>query len=198
MDITEEKRRLRRRLAQPRRNVDPALARAAGSAVADHLAAAPEFVSASSLVLYWALPDEVPTLALFERFRQSGKPVLLPRVVGPGLEFALVHDPGDLKRGRFGVLAPSPASPARRPDEAALVCVPGVAFDREGNRLGRGAGYYDRTFPPRTRAPRLFGIAYAFQLVERVPHGPGDRRMDAVVTEQGIVRCGSGRGMDEG
>jgi 5-formyltetrahydrofolate cyclo-ligase len=67
------------------------------------------------------------------------------------------------------------------------VVVPGIAFDEAGHRLGRGRGYYDRTFPPEAiSAPWLFGFARDFQVVDHVPHGARDRRMDAVVTERGV------------
>ncbi len=67
--------------------------------------------------------------------------------------------------------------------------VPGVAFDRSGHRLGRGAGYWDRTIPaPRPGGPVVVGVGFAWQLIEEVPHGLGDRRMDAVLTEAGWHR----------
>jgi 5-formyltetrahydrofolate cyclo-ligase len=70
-----------------------------------------------------------------------------------------------------------------------VVIVPGLAFDAAGRRLGRGAGHYDRAFPAgRQGAPLLVGVGYAFQLVDEVPAGPHDRRMDVVVTEEREVR----------
>jgi 5-formyltetrahydrofolate cyclo-ligase len=67
------------------------------------------------------------------------------------------------------------------------VLVPGVAFDRAGGRLGRGAGYYDRAFPVSApSAPLLIGVAYEIQRVDRLPLVETDRRMDAVVTERAL------------
>jgi 5-formyltetrahydrofolate cyclo-ligase len=74
--------------------------------------------------------------------------------------------------------------------EGDLVLVPGVAFDRAGHRLGRGGGFYDRAFPAGApRAPFLMGVAYEIQLVDVVPHGEGDRCMQAVVTERALYRA---------
>lgn len=96
-----------------------------------------------------------------------------------------------LRRGRFGVLEP-PAGAVVRPQAGDVVVVPGVAFDRDGGRLGRGRGYYDRAFPVGAEeAPRLVGFAYSVQLVERVPCDSRDRRMDAIVTEDGVHRVTS-------
>jgi 5-formyltetrahydrofolate cyclo-ligase len=75
------------------------------------------------------------------------------------------------------------------------VLVPGVAFDRAGNRLGRGQGLYDRAFPASApRPPLLIGVAYQIQLVEAVPYTEADRRMDAVVTELGLHWAGRSTG----
>ena len=77
--------------------------------------------------------------------------------------------------------------PTIRPGPGDVVIAPGVAFDAEGWRLGWGGGHYDRAFPPEAaEAPLLFGLAFELQVVESVPHGSRDRRMDAIVTERGI------------
>ena len=67
--------------------------------------------------------------------------------------------------------------------------LPGLAFDCRGGRLGRGGGYFDRAFPPGTDAPRLIGVGYAFQVIQRVPSHSRDRYVDAIVTEQGLRWC---------
>jgi 5-formyltetrahydrofolate cyclo-ligase len=94
-----------------------------------------------------------------------------------------------LRPGAYGVLEP-PADSAAIPLGAGdLVLVPGVAFDAAGYRLGRGKGYYDRSFArPRGGAehPLLLGVGYEFQVVAVVPHGVRDRRLDAVVTERAV------------
>jgi len=68
-----------------------------------------------------------------------------------------------------------------------VVLLPGVAFDAQGNRLGRGGGHYDATFPVGEPGPLLIGLAWSFQLIPAVPHGSRDRRVDAIVTEDGCV-----------
>lgn len=188
MDTTEEKRRLRRQMASRRRAIPAAQAQAAARSVARLVAEQPEYRSAARVALYASLPDELPTGPLFERCRGEGKQVLFPRLVAEGLEFAAVEDPAMLQTGRFGVPEPGAARPRVELVAGDLVIVPGVAFDRSGNRLGRGGGSYDRAFPPDLPSPSRFGIAYAFQLVDEVPHGPDDRRVDAVVTEYGVFR----------
>ncbi len=186
-----EKARLRRELLARRRRVVPEVAAAAGREMAAHAAAAPEFAAARCIALYAALSDEIATAPLFEAARRRGKHVLFPRMVATGrrLEFAPAARFEDLRPGPWGVPEPAPEAPAEPLGVDALVFVPGVAFDRVGNRLGRGQGFYDRTFPPGGPGqPLLFGLAFHFQLLEAVPQAQDDRPMDAVVTERGIHR----------
>lgn len=157
------------------------------------MSAAPEFRTARALAFYAELPDEVPLRELFER---AGRDALrlFPRCgSGAALEFAAVARWEELVPGRYGVLQPPAEREALVLSSEDLVFLPGVAFDGEGRRLGRGEGWYDRTFPPRApTAPTLFGVAAAFQLVDEVPSGAGDRAVDAVATERGLRRARGG------
>ena len=148
---------------------------------------------ARRIALYAALPDEVPTRPLFDALRELHASLLFPRVEREiALVFASVAEWSDLRPGRYGVLEPPASAAAIEPAEGDLVLVPGVAFDRTGNRLGRGLGFYDRAFPGAApRPPLLIGVAYAIQLLDAVPHGDLDRRMDAVVTESALHWSGS-------
>jgi len=120
-----------------------------------------------------------------------GHPLALPRVQGRGRPLAFhAWRPGDpLLAGPFGVMEPDPDAPALRPR---VLLVPLLAFDRQGGRLGYGAGYYDLVLhalralcPP----PLAIGVAFAAQEVDRVPTGPRDQPLDAVVTERAVHRC---------
>jgi len=187
-DPVSDKRRLRRVLSERRRAVPPAEAMRVASRIAALLLAEPRVRSARRIALYAALEGEVPSRPLFDALLALGKPCLFPRALEPrALAFAVVADWSELRPGRYGVLEPPAQAAVIRPEEGDLVLVPGVAFDRAGNRLGRGQGCYDRAFPPAApRPPLLIGVAYQLQLVDAVPHGETDRRMDAVVTEQGL------------
>lgn len=158
--------------------------------------ASSEFGRADRVALYAALPDEVPTERLQRAALESGRSVLLPRATTFGrLEFASIGEPAALIEGSLGALEPSPSRPAvtlRRDD---LVLVPGVAFDRVGRRLGRGGGWYDRSLP--AELPNVFGIGFAFQLVEAVPATARDRRVAGVYTEAGFWRVGGTAGSAE-
>jgi 5-formyltetrahydrofolate cyclo-ligase len=188
-DLASIKRRLRERLSARRRAVAPEAARAAGAAVARRVATTAEFARARRVALYAALPDELPTRPLFEAVRAAGKAALFPRVLpGGGLVFAECVRYEDLRpAGRLRI--PEPGGPAVRLGPEDLLCLPGVAFDREGHRLGRGGGHYDRALAEAAgERPARLGLSYDFQLLDAVPHGPGDRGVDGVVTESGVHR----------
>lgn len=188
-DVRAAKSALRATLRGRRAALDPAKRAAASAAVCAHLRASDAYRRASTLLVYRALPGEVDLTALIEDAHASGRSLALPRVVGAELvlhAWPVVHGwladvPGG---GSFGIREPDPAWPVLQPDRIALACVPGVAFDAHGGRLGRGGGYYDRLLGHASR-PFAVGVCFAFQRVEAVPLEPHDRHVDAVVDEDG-------------
>lgn len=166
--------------------------RAAGQSAAERLAGAPEFRERARLVLYAALPDELPTRPLYEIARDCGKVLLWPRTAGRGrLEFAPCDRWEDLTPERYGVLAPPPEREGVRLGPADLLLVPGVAFDLRGGRLGRGGGYFDRALGEVGEAgPLSLGVGFELQLVDEVPREPHDRAVGAVLTECRLQRVG--------
>jgi 5-formyltetrahydrofolate cyclo-ligase len=189
--LEERKRALRRWMVARRRALSRERAEAAGRSAAERLVALEEFQRARAVALYAALPDELPTRLLFDACGQTDATRLLPRcTAGGNLEFAPVECWEDLCPGRYGVLEPPVERAAVSLDSVDLVVIPGLAFDGAGRRLGRGHGYYDRVLASEA-AKRLFrvGFAFAFQLVGRVPTGPLDRDMDAVVTDEETLRA---------
>lgn len=143
------------------------------------LEAHPAFRAASTVLLYHSLKDEVDTHEFIRKWSRK-KRILLPVVVGDDLELRIYTGPDDMAIGAYGIDEPTGELFT---DYAAIdfIAVPGVAFDRSGNRLGRGKGYYDRLLP---RIPSAYkaGICFPFQLVEEVPAEAFDIRMDEVIT----------------
>lgn len=205
--LAEEKRALRRALLERRRALSPGERSRRDAALQGRLVALPEFLSARTILIYLAVRGEAETRGAIDRALALGKRVALPRVArwdgdaappgpapaygaaGRGLSLHLYTGEDDLVPGPVGLLEPRPDAPWVLPGEIELAVVPGVAFDRAGYRLGQGGGYYDRFLPHLpAHVPRI-GYAYAFQVVDAVPHGPGDERVHQVVTDEGIVRC---------
>lgn len=154
--------------------------KAMSALVWEHLEQNPSFLQAHTVLLYWSMDDEVYTHDYVCKWAQSKK-ILLPCVKGDQLELREFHGMDSLRPGEgFGI--PEPIGEIFTDyDTIDLIIVPGVAFDREGNRLGRGRGYYDKILKE-TRVSTKIGICFDFQLVDKVPVEPLDVRMDAVIS----------------
>ncbi len=136
--------------------------------------------NARTIMIYNALPDEVDLSSLMRQAWKEGKRVLLPVVVHEDLEIRLVNEKTIFTKGAFGINEPvGEAFDAL--EELDLILVPGVAFDANGGRLGRGKGYYDRFLALCPRAYRV-GVCFPFQYIENVPMESHDFRMDMVLT----------------
>ncbi len=178
--LMNDKQQLRQLMRQRKAACLPTDKEAAALRVAAMLQEHAAFRSVRTILLYHALPDEVPTQALLEALLAQGKTLLLPCVTGSTemeLRRYTTHD--DLKPGVFGILEPTGEVFT---DDASIdtALIPGMAFDRKGHRLGRGKGYYDRFL---SCVPHIYkiGICYPFQLVEEVPADDHDIMVDEVI-----------------
>ena len=138
------------------------------------------------VALYAARDDEVPTRALFDVLRARGCTLLFPRCGDRALSFAHIDTWEQLEVGRYGISEPPASSADVHLVSGDAVLVPGLAFDNAGHRLGRGAGWYDRSFPVGRPGPFLVGSSFESRVLCSVPHGSHDRDMDAIVTETGL------------
>lgn len=166
-------------------------ARAAESAeIARRVWTVPEVAAARVLLVFAALPDEPATDVIAEEARRRGIDVVYPRCLdGGAMTLHGVDSPAALRSGRFGIREPDPgACPVHEVSAIDAALVPGLAFDRTGRRLGRGAGYYDRLFAdPAWRGFRC-GLFFAAAEAPALPADPWDRPLDAVVTGTEVVR----------
>ena len=139
----------------------------------------------SSVYLYLDFRGEAGTGRILEALWAKNIPVALPRVEGEEMFFYTVQGWTDVCPGYMGIEEPS-AGCCPAEDKYALVLVPGVAFDREGRRLGYGGGYYDRFFVREPEHPR-WGLAYAFQMVEKLPAEEWDQRVEQVILPGKVI-----------
>lgn len=149
--------------------------------------------AARTVSSYVGVKTEVPTLDLIGRLLFHGVTVAVPWREGNELVLSRLQDLSDLVPSSFGLLEPTPAicgDPGREIPAVAcdVLLIPGVAFDRTGARLGYGRGYYDRLLR-RCRPDALrIGLAFACQLVDRVPTTAQDERVHLIVTESDVTR----------
>lgn len=194
---------LRRELRARRRAIEPAVAHRAARRLAGHLGRLHWFRRSRHIGFYWPADGEISALPAIQRACQHGKHLYLPVLHGTHgqrLRFAPFRPGANLRLNRFAI--PEPMVPRRHWRGAGrmdLLLVPLVGFDRAGQRLGMGGGFYDRTLAALAmrrhwRRPRTVGLAYAFQELPSLPREPWDVPLDAVCTEEGCMRS-SARGM---
>lgn len=140
----------------------------------------PRFRSARTVLLFHSLPDEPCTHGFIERWCGQ-KTILLPVVEGDDLVLRRCVPDGAMREGAFGILEPSAGEAFVRLEEIELAVVPGVAFDAEGHRLGRGRGYYDRLFAQSAMQAYRLGLCFSFQLAGCVPAEAHDALMHEVL-----------------
>lgn len=144
-----------------------------------------EFELASGIVAYCSDGSEPDLAMVLESVLKCGKVLALPRFNAACGEYepVRVENPvGDLVTGRYGLAEPEPGLPAVRPAADWLWLIPGVAFDRRGNRLGRGKGFYDRLLAEYEGIG--VGVFYRRQFYDgELPSGAHDRKLALAVTE---------------
>jgi len=187
---------LRRQMRKARRALPPEVRRAASIAAALNLSATRHYQDARRIAVYLAMDGELDPTPLVLRARSDGREVYLPVLPpkdGP-MSFRLYVEDAPLTPNRFGI--PEPVSgDLLAAKDVDLVVTPLVGFDLSGNRMGMGAGFYDRTFDflktAPQRHPALIGYGYAMQRMPSLTRETWDVPLAGVVTEQQFHPCDS-------
>ena len=166
MELRKAKQTFREDMASLKRSYTKTTLLDLSAKIMDQLEETDLFQQASCIALYHAIPGEVQTAGLIEKWYRK-KRLLLPLIKGNDLQLLLYAGKESLKTGVFGILEPSEDCEAVPESEIDLIIVPGVAFDRQHNRLGRGKGFYDRLLST-LDVPKI-GICYDFQLKDQIP-----------------------------
>jgi 5-formyltetrahydrofolate cyclo-ligase len=190
--VLEEKRRLRQIALERRRNLPDRRERS--QLIWEKIFRTSEFRQASTIACYVAMPEEVQTDLGIRRILEEGKRLVVPYCYERDLELCRILSLDEISPGRWGIGEPKEVlrkDPARKvkPEEVDLFVVPGVAFDRQGGRLGFGKGYFDRLLRQARVGSCRMGICFACQLFDKVPQLPYDVRMTMLITEEELFLC---------
>lgn len=193
------KKRLREILLKKREGIDAEQRKIKEKAIKKRLFASEYFKNAITILFYASFRSEVGTIECIQHALKSGKKVVLPVVDTKHKRLKLfeINDISELKSGYMGIPEPAPArARSVKPDEIDLEIIPGIGFDSGGNRLGYGAGYYDKLLSYKSKRPSktrgdVTSIALAFeeQIVEKIPSEPHDIRVDMIITDKRLIRC---------
>lgn len=160
-------------------------------AIPPYLLADPAVRDASTILAYASFGTELSLDPFITHALDAGKRIAIPAIDWARKSMCakqITNLDTDLIAGRYGIRVPREGCPVVEPEQIDVILVPGLAFDRAGNRLGRGAGFYDRSISALKESghnPTLIGVCYHAQIVESVPTEAHDHRVDRVITELG-------------
>ena len=192
--LEESKPSMRRRLLAARESVSSDQRRSWSGLIQTGAVRFAPYLAATEVALYSPIDTEVDTQAILAHALASKKAVFFPRI-GPDSSgwFFQVGAETDLRAGRFGINEPAGGLPlpvqAEDGAEHAVIFVPGLAFDVDGDRLGRGGGAYDRMLTALKRQAIFVGLAFELQIMERLPTDEWDQKIHYVITEKRIIDC---------
>ncbi len=178
-----DKKELRRYIREQKRHFTPQQLGEMSLGIMSSLLSHSRIQAADTILMYHSLPDEVDTHSALDQLLAMGKKVLLPKVVSD-TEMTIHEYTGkdSLQPSEpYGILEPTTSELSITNCQLSIAIVPGMAFDKQGHRLGRGKGYYDRFL---SQIPNIYkiGVCFPFQMLESIPSESTDVVMDEVIT----------------
>lgn len=189
--MQDEKKQLRVRLRALRRELSQAVVAEKSRLIFERLSVWIPFQQATTIVLYSADENEVQTEAIWCEAVRQHKAVYYPRITTDkaNLEFVRRMPGHELVPAMFGILIPPGNELLTNLSTTDVVLTPGVGFDHEGHRLGRGRGYYDRAFRGVLAGALRIALAYEIQLVSVIPTAANDEPVHGIATEKQFIDC---------
>lgn len=157
--------------------------------ITKNISSMPIWEKSSKLFLYISFKNEVDTTSLIKEAINQGKEVYAPLIKGKTMSFFRIDNlnKDKLIKSSFGILEPPKGLPEFFPDKNSIMIIPGVAFSKTGERLGRGGGYYDKYLEKYNNMIKI-AVTFNVQICESIPTNDWDKKVDFVVTEDKIYR----------
>ncbi|MEM6885108.1 MAG: 5-formyltetrahydrofolate cyclo-ligase [Verrucomicrobiota bacterium] len=187
--ISQQKAALRTEMQSTLRALGTAARHQASTRIQQHLVRSPLWKSAEVIMFFSALPGEPRTVELLRSGLDDGKVCVYPKTEPLKTDIRLfsVKSSERLVRGNFGIMEPDVAKCEEvEPETVDLACVPGLGFDVQGNRLGRGQGYYDRFLGQSDFTGKTIGLQFECQLIEKIPTECHDFPVQYLLSEKGL------------
>ena len=187
MVVNNLKDKMRRIMLEKRNSLSASAINIKSEAIQQRFANSDEFNYARILASYYPVGSEVRTQKIVSIALKSNRLVALPRTVGEHIKFYPILSNTDLIVGKYGIkepFIPSDSSDSCISDNIDLLLVPGIVFDTHGFRIGYGYGYYDKFIARKKNSIVSVGLAYEFQVCEKVPRSDNDQKINVLVTEK--------------
>lgn len=193
-DISNKKKQIRKDILEVRRSMDIDKKDTYDTLIEKSFFESSFYKEAKNIFIYISYDSEINTKRIINRAINERKNIYVPRTEFDTklMNAVKINDFSNLVESRYGILEPKKEEPFIDPNELDLIVVPGVAFDKNGGRIGYGAGYYDRYFKRineknKARITKL-ALIYDFQLIDEVPTDEEDVLIDAVLTEKQFIK----------
>lgn len=174
-----DKKLLRKEIREKKKALSPAYIEETSHRLAELFFDTSHYQNSKTVYGYLSYNQEVRTLPILEQALRDGKKVAVPKVYGDTMRFIYLDDLSAVAPGCMSIPEPIADEPVAE-DPTALVLMPGVAFDRNGNRMGYGGGFYDRFLAQEPEHPTV-ALCYAFQMVDKIPTDDYDIPVDLVL-----------------
>ena len=182
---------LRKNMLHQRKNMKLENVSAFSNKILETIMSLPKFIKCKNIMLYLSFNNEVNTYALAKWCLANGKKVIVPYCISATREiipFEINNLTDDLTKSTFGIMEPKhDILNKANIEDIDLIIVPGVVFDEHCNRIGFGAGYYDRFLPKRAKNSSTIGLAYDYQIINKIPTGDYDIPLDFIISEKRII-----------
>lgn len=193
MDVFNEKKALRKEILTRRKNIDAAEKGEMDKKILDRFFESKYYKEAKNIFIYISYDSEINTIEIINKAFKDGKKIYVPRTEFETrlMDAVEITSFDNLIKSSYGILEPSMEVLQVNPNKLDLIVVPGVAFDRNGGRMGYGAGFYDRYFKKinKDNIKRIvkLALAYDFQVLEKVPMSVQDVPVDFIITEKEFI-----------
>ena len=182
MQALDKKQVIRKNIASQKKLLSKDSALKRSQQICDRLEQTDIFQKSNCIAIYYAMDDEVQTSTLIEKWYEK-KNIALPVISGENINFHKYTGIKHISTGKSGIAEPYNTEQIP-PHDIDLFIVPGIAFDHNCNRIGRGKGYYDRYLSSINKP--MIGICFDFQLIDSIPTEKHDIKMTMVITENHI------------
>ncbi|MEG2738452.1 5-formyltetrahydrofolate cyclo-ligase [Clostridium sp.] len=146
-----------------------------------------EYKKCKQIFIYIGFGSEINTKKLIEHALEDGKEVYVPKVIKKDMVFIRIDNLENLVTSNYGILEPIGDKSDFDVDKLGIVIMPGVVFDKQGNRIGYGGGYYDKFFNNNSINARKIALVYDFQIINAIPSEEHDIKVDSIMTEEKLI-----------
>lgn len=178
------KKQIRKDILKLRDEFDISKKRMADEIILKKLLLREEYIKCKNIFIYIGFGSEIDTKRYIERFWQDNKTVVVPRtnIEKKEMDVVKIDSFDNLVEDKYGILEPDQSKKSFNKDKIDLVIMPGVAFDKDGGRVGYGGGYYDKFLKTISKDIKKIALCYDFQIISKVPLDPYDIKVDDIIT----------------